>query len=346
MMMQHSCNSINVCEALCNTLVDLVGDTIQDMELEKLRRPCAAVMTLQATSLLCQQALQRHEPQKDLVQEDLDSEGAEEPGKVKPDAFQQHNDMHRYRPHFIATSLIESDSATVRKHRRTSIPWITFDKFSKGLNNPVKITDNSNPSFRRAVTGMNDLKGLKVLKQASSRSKDSSSNRSRRAPWSDRRNGAISEPASFPVKLEKASESVYKDNLQDEDFNRLRLLVAKRKEQRRKVAEAELAEKAKLSTRSKSGNQYMKLVYKANQPVNFTFNSDGQVMYKKKLDVERLPDQQKQLIEVKVASDVQLMKKEPVKKLDEVTISVVASQNNIHVQSGATIINSSSDKNI
>ena len=66
-------------------------------------------------------------------------------------------------------------------------------------------------------------------------------------------------------------------------------------------------EKAKTQTRSKSGQNYNKLVYKANQPVKFTFNSSGQVIYKKKIDVEKLPDHSKQELEIKGVTSAKVL---------------------------------------
>ena len=67
-------------------------------------------------------------------------------------------------------------------------------------------------------------------------------------------------------------------------------------------------EKAKTQTRSKSGQNYNKqLIYKANQPVKFTFNSSGQVIYKKKIDVEKLPDYSKQELEIKGVTSARVL---------------------------------------
>ena len=66
------------------------------------------------------------------------------------------------------------------------------------------------------------------------------------------------------MKLENEPGVEYKDNLKEADFARMRILVAKRKEQRRKIAEAEQAEKIKTTNRTQSGRKYTKLVYKAN----------------------------------------------------------------------------------
>lgn len=57
----------------------------------------------------------------------------------------------------------------------------------------------------------------------------------------------MKEPA-LPVKLDRQSYAHtidYKDNLKEKDFDALRVVVAKKKEQRRKILESQEAEKAK-----------------------------------------------------------------------------------------------------
>ena len=51
-MQQQSCQTIEVCDAFCDTLIDLVGEKIQMIEVDKLRQPCAAAMSIKAASLL------------------------------------------------------------------------------------------------------------------------------------------------------------------------------------------------------------------------------------------------------------------------------------------------------
>ena len=79
--------------------------------------------------------------------------------------------------------------------------------------------------------------------------------------------------------------------------------------------------------------------------MKFTFKSDGQVLYKRKINVESLPDQQKQLIQIKAVSNAQVLKNEPgvLKKQDDVGTSVASQLNMQQHKSIATIINSSSD---
>ena len=86
MMWEHDCHSIEVCEAFCKDLVKLVGDKIQMIEIDKLRRPCAAIMSLQAAGILTRLNIQRPDPNADLVP-DMDEEGANEPTLVVKDCF-------------------------------------------------------------------------------------------------------------------------------------------------------------------------------------------------------------------------------------------------------------------
>ena len=94
MMKQHSCQSMVVCERFANELFQIVGDKIQMIEIDKLRRPCAAVMSLQATGMLTRLQLQKPDPNEDLVP-CMESEGANEPELVKKDCFQQYPGMQR-----------------------------------------------------------------------------------------------------------------------------------------------------------------------------------------------------------------------------------------------------------
>lgn len=83
------------------------------------------------------------------------------------------------------------------------------------------------------------------------------------------------------------SNIVYNDNLKEEDFVHLRKLIAKRKEQRLKMAEAEELERAKQQKEKKSYN-FKKTTVSLNskKPVNFTFTSKGKVLYKKRVDTD------------------------------------------------------------
>ena len=85
-MLEHSCNSIEVCDAFCKSLVEIVGEKIQMIEIDKLRRPCAAFMSLQAAGILTRLNIQRPDLNADLVS-DMDEEGANEPDLVVKDCF-------------------------------------------------------------------------------------------------------------------------------------------------------------------------------------------------------------------------------------------------------------------
>ena len=75
--------------------------------------------------------------------------------------------------------------------------------------------------------------------------------------------------------------------------------------------------------------------------MNFTFNSDGQVLFKKRIDMARLPDQQKKCLEIKSVSNIQTLKNLP--PTYEMAASF-AGRLNDHIKSGATIVNSASDQ--
>ena len=108
MMREHSCQSLDVCQDFCNKLVEIIGDKIQMIEIDKLRRPCAAVMSLQAAAMLTAFKLQRPDPNEDLCP-DMEGEGAEEPKLIAKESFQQYPAMLRIKS--PPTPLLSSDES-------------------------------------------------------------------------------------------------------------------------------------------------------------------------------------------------------------------------------------------
>lgn len=121
------------------------------------------------------------------------------------------------------------------------------------------------------------------------------------------------------TKFEK--QFVFSDGLSDEDFDHLRRLVEKRKDQRRKQLEAQLLEQAQQKKKMMS-RQGMQFKITSNKPVKFTFNDRGGIIHKKKVDIERLPEQIVKGLEIKSVSKV---KKLTVQKDEATASSSVAS---------------------
>ena len=91
-----------------------------------------------------------------------------------------------------------------------------------------------------------------------------------------------------------ASKLRYDDDLVEEDFTTLRALIAKRREQQRKLQQAEEDERNRIAKlkKARAGTKGV-ITISANQtkPVNFTFTSKGKLLYKSKVNVENLPEQ-------------------------------------------------------
>lgn len=91
-----------------------------------------------------------------------------------------------------------------------------------------------------------------------------------------------------------------------------------------------------------------RLIYKPNVPIKFTFNSQGQVIYKRKLDVEKFPDTLERGLEIKSVSKARIHTAKPgVKKLDEADGAQLDSQTSkpaFNEKSLASLVNLSVDK--
>ena len=70
-----------------------------------------------------------------------------------------------------------------------------------------------------------------------------------------------------------------------------RTIIAKRKEQRKKIKDAEDAEKARIDKEKKSMKaQKYTISLNQSKPVKFTFSSSGKILFKKQVNVEHLPN--------------------------------------------------------
>ena len=80
MARNHSCSSFDVCDSFFKDLIEIIGDKITQIEIDKYKMPCAAFQAMTVAGQLANLECQIHDEPDALEKEhhkfDMDSEGA------------------------------------------------------------------------------------------------------------------------------------------------------------------------------------------------------------------------------------------------------------------------------
>ena len=94
------------------------------------------------------------------------------------------------------------------------------------------------------------------------------------------------------VKNYQQSPINYEDHLTDADFDDMRKMLSIRKANKLKKEKQEQAHQTTTANKKNTFQMREKVLFatKPKKPVNFTFNNQGKIMFKKKVAVENFPE--------------------------------------------------------